>query len=196
MSFQETPPSGITRQELEPLVLAGLTVRRIAERLGSTSSAVRRAIRFHRLPQPIDIRRRMLKAAIDAGSSFVIRTCSRHGETEFAIVGSEQRARCKKCRSEAVARRRRKVKEILAKEAGGRCLICGFDSSLTALEFHHLDPAMKSFGLAQRGITRSLATVRAEAAKCVLLCANCHARVEAREIEVPIESSQAIASPM
>ena len=32
---------------------------------------------------------------------------------------------------------------------------------------------------AARGVTRSLAAARAEAAKCVLLCANCHAEVEA-----------------
>jgi ribosomal protein L30E len=48
-----------------------------------------------------------------------------------------------------------------------------------ALHFHHIDPATKSFGLARRGITRSLERVRAEAAKCVLLCSNCHAEVEA-----------------
>jgi predicted HNH restriction endonuclease len=30
-----------------------------------------------------------------------------------------------------------------------------------------------------QGVTRSLAAARAEMAKCVLLCANCHAEVEA-----------------
>jgi hypothetical protein len=48
-----------------------------------------------------------------------------------------------------------------------------------ALEFHHLDPAEKQFGLAQRGMGRSIARLRAEARKCVLLCSNCHAEVEA-----------------
>jgi hypothetical protein len=47
-----------------------------------------------------------------------------------------------------------------------------------ALEFHHLDPSEKDFGLAQRGITRAIADVRREAQKCVLLCANCHVEVE------------------
>ncbi len=109
----------------------------------------------------------------------------RHGETEFAIVGSECRLRCKRCRAEAVARRRRKIKRILVEEAGGRCQICGYDGSFVALEFHHLDPTKKSFGVAQRGITRSIDKVREEVRKCILICANCHAEVEAGLATLP-----------
>jgi 5-methylcytosine-specific restriction endonuclease McrA len=77
-----------------------------------------------------------------------------------------------------VAVRRRKVKELLVHEAGGQCMLCGYDSYLGALQFHHLDPSEKQFHLGLRGITRSLERMRAEAAKCVLLCSNCHAEVE------------------
>jgi hypothetical protein len=42
------------------------------------------------------------------------------------------------------------VKEILVAEAGGSCLICGYDRYAGALQFHHLDPATKSFGLGLR----------------------------------------------
>jgi hypothetical protein len=66
----------------------------------------------------------------------------------------------------------------LVEEAGGQCEICGYRRCLHALEFHHQDPAVKSFGIALRGITRSIETVRREVAKCALLCANCHAEVE------------------
>ncbi len=48
-----------------------------------------------------------------------------------------------------------------------------------ALEFHHLDPHDKEFSLAVGGVTRSLDRMRAEAKKCVLLCATFHAEVEA-----------------
>jgi hypothetical protein len=71
------------------------------------------------------------------------------------------------------------MKETLVAEAGGACAICGYSRCLAALEFHHLDRGTKSFALARRGITRSLAAAREEARKCVLLCANCHAEVEA-----------------
>jgi hypothetical protein len=71
------------------------------------------------------------------------------------------------------------VKEILVTEAGGRCRICGYDRFVGALQFHHVDPAAKEFGLSLGGVTRSLDRARAEAQKCVLLCSNCHAEVEA-----------------
>jgi hypothetical protein len=71
------------------------------------------------------------------------------------------------------------VKEILVSEAGGKCRLCGYSRSLAALHFHHLDPGGKRFSLGREGITRSLAEMREEAEKCVLLCANCHAEVEA-----------------
>jgi hypothetical protein len=57
--------------------------------------------------------------------------------------------------------------------------LCGYDRCAGALHFHHLDPAEKSFHLSMQGVARSLARAREEMAKCVLLCANCHAEVEA-----------------
>jgi hypothetical protein len=87
--------------------------------------------------------------------------------------------RCTRCRARQVSNRRRKVKRILVAEAGGRCLVCGYDRHPAALEFHHLDPAAKSFNLSLRGVTRKIDALREEARKCVLLCANCHAEVEA-----------------
>jgi hypothetical protein len=94
-----------------------------------------------------------------------VQECALHGVTEFWL---EARGiyRCLRCRSEAVSRRRRRMKEILVREAGGRCSICGYDRYLGALQFHHRDDASKEFGLGDRGLTRSLDTVRAEAQKC------------------------------
>jgi 5-methylcytosine-specific restriction endonuclease McrA len=175
----------LTREDLEPLVMAGLTVTTIASKLGASEQSVRSWITRLGLPQPIEVRRTQVAAALRDGATSVIRTCRRHGETEFALVGSEKRPRCKHCRSEAVARRRRRVKEILVEEAGGQCVLCGYSRCLNALEFHHRDPTTKEFGVAMRGITRAIDAVRAEAAKCVLLCSNCHAEVEAGFTEVP-----------
>ena len=87
--------------------------------------------------------------------------------------------RCPACTTERVASAAAGVKEILVAEAGGRCVVCGYDAYAGALQFHHLDPSQKRFGLALGGLTRALAEVREEARKCVLLCGNCHAEVEA-----------------
>ena len=61
---------------------------------------------------------------------------------------------------------------------------------LSALQFHHIDREQKAFGIAQAGVTRSLEKCREEARKCVLLCANCHAALEAGAIRLPIESEE------
>ncbi len=126
----------------------------------------------------------------DGGEREVDVECRRHGMTRHVSIASERRLRCTKCRAEAVARRRRKVKEILIEEAGGCCVLCGYSKHPAALQFHHLDPAEKSFGLGVRGITRSIERLRAEAAKCSLLCANCHAEVEVGAAELPVKSRQ------
>jgi len=94
-------------------------------------------------------------------------------ERPGAGIGRGDRA----CRTESVVRRRARVRFQLIEEAGGRCLLCGHDRKMAALQFHHVDPTTKLFTL-RNGDTRSLKRMRAEAAKCILLCANCHAEVE------------------
>jgi hypothetical protein len=98
--------------------------------------------------------------------------------------------RCARCEADRVVAWRRKVKQILVAEAGGACLLCGYAQCPAALQFHHLDPTAKSFALSREGVTRSLARAREEAAKCALLCANCHAEVEAGFVELPVRSGR------
>jgi hypothetical protein len=98
--------------------------------------------------------------------------------------GDGYRYRCKRCVGEAVTRRHRKVKQLLVDESGGGCVVCGYSRCLGNLHFHHVDPALKSFEV-QMGLGKSLAAYRAEAAKCVLVCANCHGEIEAGLIPSP-----------
>jgi 5-methylcytosine-specific restriction endonuclease McrA len=107
----------------------------------------------------------------------VLRRCRAHGVTAFVLEGRGY-YRCKACRKQRVIEWRRRAKLRLVAEAGGRCVLCGYDRYIGALHFHHLDPSEKSFGLSVRGITRSIDRLRTEAEKCVLLCSNCHAEVE------------------
>ena len=74
--------------------------------------------------------------------------------------------------SERTSATRRKNVAILKEEAGNCCSRCGYDKCLAALEFHHTDPTVKEGGII--GSTASLAKQRAEAEKCILVCANCH----------------------
>jgi 5-methylcytosine-specific restriction endonuclease McrA len=104
--------------------------------------------------------------------------CATHGLTRFR-PDRRGSLRCARCQSDAVAARRRRIKGILVEEAGGACRLCGYDRYVGALQFHHLDPAQKRFALSVGGLTRSLEKAREESRKCVLLCSNCHAEVEA-----------------
>ena len=74
-----------------------------------------------------------------------------------------------------VANRRRKLKTLAIEHKGGKCERCGYNRSVRALTFHHLDPAKKDFAIGVSGATRSWEKVKTEVDKCALLCANCHA---------------------
>jgi len=50
------------------------------------------------------------------------------------------------------------------------------------LDFHHKDPAKKSFSLSVKGLCYSWDIILKEAKKCILLCKNCHAEVEAAKV--------------
>ena len=102
--------------------------------------------------------------------------CSKHG-IEKTYYQSRQKWICPRCESEAVTRRRRKIRQILIEEAGGACTQCGYDRCQDALVFHHLDRALKERPLSNWpfGLDRA----RKEAAKCALVCANCHAEIHA-----------------
>lgn len=89
-----------------------------------------------------------------------------------------------RCVAEAVTRRHQKIKRILVEEAGGRCAICGYDRCIINLHFHHVDPNEKSFNMSISG-GKAIASYRAEAAKCVLVCANCHGEIEMGLVQSP-----------
>ena len=54
------------------------------------------------------------------------------------------------------------------------CADCGIQYPPYVMEFHHLDPTLKMFGLGQGRFREGRERILAEIAKCVLLCANCH----------------------
>jgi transposase-like protein len=166
------------RAVLEEMVESGATLSEIALTFGVHTATVRRWLRREGL-ETQRMRRTAENAAARArGTHEVIRACALHGRTRF-VADRRGSFRCLRCRSAAVSARRRRVKEQLVLEVGGRCSACGYDRCLRALSFHHVDPQTKSFGVAYRGATRSLERARAEVRKCVLLCANCDMEVEA-----------------
>ncbi|HEX3435103.1 MAG TPA: helix-turn-helix domain-containing protein [Solirubrobacteraceae bacterium] len=167
------PKGGLAKSDLEPLVQAGMSTSEIGTVVGRSRATVRHWLREYGLKTVWSERREGVRSQRPEMALH----CARHGKTSFRLSRAAG-YRCAKCSAEAVSRRRRKVKRVLVKEAGGSCRICGYDRCVAALEFHHVDRASKMFSLSHRGVARSLARAREEAGKCVLLCANCHAEVE------------------
>jgi len=72
---------------------------------------------------------------------------------------------------------RKKANIELKTQYGGRCAVCGYSKSMSALDFHHKDETTKSgqvsYFIRQFGKERAAE----EAKKCILLCSNCHHEV-------------------
>lgn len=85
----------------------------------------------------------------------------------------------------AVTERRRKLKAMVVEYRGDKCVMCGYDRCISALDLHHLDESQKEFGLSARGMTRSWAKIKEEADKCIVLCANCHREIHAGFTQLP-----------
>lgn len=67
--------------------------------------------------------------------------------------------------------RLRRQKAMLVEAFGGKCQCCGGVFHHAEFDFHHLDKGAKERPLQPDRAWKTLAT---EAAKCVMLCANCH----------------------
>lgn len=98
--------------------------------------------------------------------------CPKHGLTKHSK--RENRFRCNKCNTEAVQKRRDKLKILAIEYKGGSCQKCGYNRCVAALDFHHLDPEEKDFGISAKGYTRAWDKVKEELDKCILVCSNCH----------------------
>ena len=98
------------------------------------------------------------------------------------VCANCHRARHSMSRSDgghATVRFRQDTKRRAVTAMGGACVGCALREPVDALEFHHLDPRTKAFGISTEGIPRRWDKIEAELATCVLLCANCHREVHA-----------------
>ncbi len=89
--------------------------------------------------------------------------------------------RCKACSikhsTDSGQKRRHVLKQMCVDYLGGKCQLCGYNKCNKALDFHHRDPRLKDFEIAQSALKFS--TLKKELDKCVLLCSNCHRETHA-----------------
>jgi transposase-like protein len=185
---------GIEPERLTELIARGMTIAEIADEVGLSKGAVRHWLGRYGLQTNHRRGRRSgpdSRDAKQAGRLEIRMTCVHHGETDFLLEGRGS-YRCKLCRSEAVSRRRRRLKATLVADAGGQCCLCGYSRHVGALHFHHVDPGTKRMNVSAGRVAYRLDTLRQEARKCVLLCSNCHAEVEAGVIALPLHLAERI----
>jgi hypothetical protein len=80
-------------------------------------------------------------------------------------------------------------------ELGGKCIRCGYDEFVAALDFHHIqddkESTVANLLLAAVGYKNArLEAALAEARKCILLCANCHRGLHAKAWDLEARSDE------
>ena len=85
---------------------------------------------------------------------------------------ANQRKCCYDCMPDGIQLTRGMFLAKIKETRGGKCVRCGYNKCLKALEFHHLDPSQKDFTISNDHF-RLEETVN-ESKKCILICSNCH----------------------
>ena len=109
--------------------------------------------------------------------------CNRHVISEHRLSGNKWK--CKKCEYVYSRKYMENLKIKAMKYGGGECKKCGYDKCWKALHFHHVDPINKEFNIfeGRPGFkkVRNWELLKKEIDKCILLCANCHSELHAKD---------------
>jgi transposase len=175
----------LAKDRLEALVEAGMSTSEIAAAMERSKTSVRHWLRKHGLKTRRSAGSRPREATVVAraqGLSEVLLSCPRHGEVCHVRDGRGS-FRCRRCRAEAVVRRRRRVKQILVEEAGGRCRLCGYDGSPVPSSSITLIRARRSSGwhpVGRQEAWTEFARRSASASCCALIATRRSRRVSVR----------------
>jgi hypothetical protein len=112
-----------------------------------------------------------------------------HPRRLFCSVTCEQANINNRLQSYAMQQERGRQRKLhLIRLLGGACQRCGYGRNHAAMAFHHRTPGSKSFQLDMRNLSnRTWQRVLDEAAKCDLLCCNCHLEVHNPDCAVTAE---------
>ena len=85
---------------------------------------------------------------------------------------ANQRQCCYSCMPKGIQLTRGMFLTKIKEARGGRCIKCGYNKCIAALEFHHIDPSKKDFTISNDHF--KLQEAVKESKKCIIICANCH----------------------
>lgn len=149
------------------------------------------------MPKALDITNKrfgkliaMQKAPSRSGKTYWLCKCDcgneKEVQTSHLVDGSIKSCGCvshKKKEYPVVAFRKR-IKIALVEAFQHKCCCCGLEDDPVVYDFHHVQPSNKEFGIGSATTTRSREAYANEAKKCIMVCANCHRKIENELIDL------------
>ena len=143
---------------LEQMVNGGLSSYKIASQTGKSKSTIRYWLNKYEL------------------NTNRIYKCTKCGETNSENFSVGRFSVCKKCRGYDQTACDRTRKKTFIEYKGGKCIRCGYNKCIAALDFHHRNPLEKDPNW-KKMKKRKFETVKKELDKCDLVCRNCHSEI-------------------
>lgn len=168
----------------------GLTYERISEELGISKATISYHLKNTNLngtlSKKIKMTPELIRELNEFYSNHTLTECSekfkisrttvvKYVKNKFIERTQEEK---NKDNYERVKSYRQRMKEKLVNYKGGKCQLCGYDKCITSLEFHHLNPNEKDFGISTYSNLK-WETIISEVNKCIMVCANCHREIHA-----------------
>lgn len=127
---------------------------------------------------PIHVTAQSLIEKNDPSSRRVCTKCGEEKQQDAFYFRKDRNAYhcwCKSCVNKASYDSTKKLKIKAVEYKGGKCELCGYNKCISALDFHHLDPTQKDFGISDQSRKKSTwEIIQPELDKCILVCSNCH----------------------
>lgn len=172
----------IAEEELIELVNKGYTQRKIAELLCYSQSNIRHWLRKYNLTtfqKQNDLKEKGLKYCPCCGEIKALTEFNKR--TRNGVTKEHGAVYCKDCSSAEASMRKYNFTQKCVDYKGGACEICGYNKSIGALEFHHVDRTTKEFEIGKLTSKTFSDEVKKELDKCMLLCKNCHGEIHHNE---------------
>ncbi len=167
------------KHRLEELIAQNLTTLQIADAIGLSSTGARYWMKRFGLKVNGKVGGHRPRRIPNGQSK-----CSMCHETKPLVDFYRKRKEsdsptgyCRTCHGIWTKNRFRRFKQECLDYRGNKCEACGYSRCIASLEFHHLDPSQKDFGMSQTKRVTLTDEIKAELDKCVVLCACCHREV-------------------
>lgn len=163
---------------INSLAAKGLSIRKISTELNTSPTNVRYWLKKFNI--------KTIPRSEVSDHKFCPRCETEKLKTEFynRRNGKGNSVYCKPCTNDQTLERQKKFKQQCIDWKGGKCVCCGYNKCNNALDFHHLDPNKKEFGISTAKLTTFDEKIKKELDNCALVCANCHREIHAGMIDL------------